>query len=50
MTRENLGLSPTTTRNQILTRIIRAKDKSKIRPRLFASSAKLKGTMLDLAL
>ena len=27
----------------------RAKNKSRIRPRLFASSAKLKGTMLDLA-
>jgi hypothetical protein len=50
MTRVNLGLSPTTRRTPSLTRIRRAKDKLKILPRLFALSAKLKGTMLDLAL
>jgi hypothetical protein len=50
MTRVDLGLSPTTRISPRLTRRRRAKDKSKIRPRLFASSAKLKGTMLDLAL
>jgi hypothetical protein len=49
MIRVDLGLSPTT-RKSPLTRIRRAKDKSKIRPRMFASSEKLKGTMLDLAL
>jgi hypothetical protein len=47
--KSGLGLSPTT-RSPRLTRIRRAKDKSKIWPRLFASSAKLKGTMLDIAL
>jgi hypothetical protein len=50
MTRVDLGLSPTTRRSPRLTRRRRAEDKSKIQPRFFASSAKLKGTMLDLAL
>jgi hypothetical protein len=49
MTRVDLGLYPII-RSPRLTRERRAKDKSKIRPRLFASSAKLKGTMLDPAL
>jgi hypothetical protein len=49
MTRVDLGLYPTI-RSPRLTRERRSKDKSKIRPRLFASSAKLKGTMLDPAL
>jgi hypothetical protein len=50
MTRVDLVLSRTTTRSPRLTRRTRAKDESKIRPRLFASSAKLKDTMLDLSL
>jgi hypothetical protein len=50
MTRVDLVLSLITTRSPRVSRIIRAKYKLKIRPRLFASSAKLKGTMLDLAL
>jgi hypothetical protein len=51
MTRVDLGLSPTTRRSpQLVRRRAKDKDKSKIQPRLFASSAKWKGTMLDLAL
>jgi hypothetical protein len=49
MTRVDSVLSPTT-RSPRFTRRRRAKDKLKIRPRLFAPSAKLKGTMFDLAL
>jgi hypothetical protein len=49
MTRVDLVISPTTTRSPRSTTRRRAKDKLKIRPRLFASSAILKGTMLDLA-
>jgi hypothetical protein len=45
-----LDLSPTTRRSPKSTRRRRAKKNSKIQPRLFASSAKLKGTMLDLVL
>jgi hypothetical protein len=50
MIRVYLGLYPTTRRSSRLTRRRRAKDKSKIQPKLFVSSAKLKGTMLYLAL
>jgi hypothetical protein len=50
MTRVDLDLSLTTRKSPKYTRRRRAKNKSKIWPRLFASSAKLKGTMLDLAL
>jgi hypothetical protein len=50
MTRVGLGLSPTIRTSPRLARKRRAKEKSKIQPRLSASSAKLKGTMLDIAL
>jgi hypothetical protein len=50
MTRVDLDLSLITRRSPNYTRRRRAKNKSRIWPRLFASSAKLKGTMLDLAL
>jgi hypothetical protein len=49
MTRVDLDLY-LITRSPKYTRRRRAKNKSIIWPRLFASSAKLKGTMLDLAL
>jgi hypothetical protein len=51
MTRVDLDLSLITRRSPNYTRRRRrAKNKSRIWPRLFASNAKLKGTMLDLAL
>jgi hypothetical protein len=50
MTRVDLDLSLITRISTNYTRRRRAKNKSRIWPRLFASSAKLKGTMLDLAL
>jgi hypothetical protein len=50
MTRVDLDLSPTTRRSPKSTRRRRAKKKLRIRPRLFSSTAKLKGTMLDLVL
>jgi hypothetical protein len=50
MTRVDLNSNLTTRRSPKYTRRRRAKNKSRIWPKLFASSAKLKGTMLDLAL
>jgi hypothetical protein len=50
MTRVYLDSNPTTRKSPRITRIRRAKYNSKTLPRLFASSAKLKGTMLDLAI
>jgi hypothetical protein len=50
MTKVDLDSTPTTRTSPRTTIRRRAKYKSKTRPRLFASSAKLKGIMLDLAL
>jgi hypothetical protein len=50
MTRVDLDSNPITRTSPRYSRKRRAKNKSRIWPRLFASSAKLKGTMLDLAL
>ena len=50
MTRVDLDSAPITRTSPSSTRIKRAKNKLKIQPRLFASSAELRGTMLDLAL
>jgi hypothetical protein len=50
MTRVDLDSNPTTRTSPRTTTRRRAKYKSKTWPRLFASSAIFKGTMLDLAL
>ena len=50
MTRVDLDSTPITRTSPSITRKRRAMNKSRIWPRLFASSAKLKGTMLDIAL